>query len=183
MSKVSKYLLTPILENFNSRIGARDDGVKMDWQLLGGMKAKVMSHRCSVFGEEQPDTAFRQVVVRIKSTQRLRVDYNKEAAKEITKSSTSKVARGFAPQWAPLDVKKQQQIATTRKSAPKEKKEAEMKSNVMTKEVVEYLVLQRRVKSGIEDKEWKVWGFTQESTPDKIAEDEEYWRKTLAATA
>jgi protein MBA1 len=111
------------------------------------------------------------------------VDYNKEAVKELTKSSTSKVARGFAPQWAPLDVKKQQQIATTRKSAPKEKKEAEMKSNVMTKEVVEYLVLQRRVKSGIEDKEWKVWGFTQESTPDKIAEDEEYWRKTLAATA
>jgi protein MBA1 len=48
------------------------------------------------------------------------------------------------------------------------------------KEVVEYLVLQKRVIRGKEE-DWKVWGFTQESTPEKIEEDAAYWRKTLAA--
>jgi protein MBA1 len=46
------------------------------------------------------------------------------------------------------------------------------------KTVVEYLVLQKRVIRGSEE-EWKVWGFTEESTPSVIARDERYWSKML----
>lgn len=54
----------------------------------------------------------------------------------------------------------------------------EFVDNGKQKTVVEYLVLQKRVIRGREE-EWKVWGFAEESTPQKIEEDEEYWRKTL----
>jgi protein MBA1 len=161
MSPVSKFCLPPILENFENRIKARGP-VEINWSVIGGMKAKVVSHRASMFGEDQPDTAFRQVVVRITSAQRLE----------------NKFASGPVITWAPLDVKKPE---TQAKSEPKTK--AVITNTETTKEVVEYLVLQKRVNRGIEDKHWKVWGFTQESTPERLEEDAEYWRKILSSTA
>jgi protein MBA1 len=50
--------------------------------------------------------------------------------------------------------------------------------NGVPKKVVEYFVMQKRVIGGREE-DWKVWGFTHESTPERIEEDEEYWRRTL----
>jgi protein MBA1 len=127
-----------------------------------------------MFGEDQPDTAFRQVVVRITSKQRLE---NKFANNPVA-TGERKVAKGRAPGWAPLDVKKSEPKA---KSKPKTK--AVTKNTETTKEVVEYFVLQKRVNRGVEDKQWKVWGFTQESTPERLEEDSEYWRKILSSTA
>ena len=57
--------------------------------------------------------------------------------------------------------------------------EAEATQNAAPKTVVEYLVLQKRVVRG-EEEDWKVWGFTEESTPSVIARDQEYWAKMLA---
>jgi protein MBA1 len=55
---------------------------------------------------------------------------------------------------------------------------ASFEDNGVPKTVVEYLVLQKRVIRGKEE-DWKVWGFAEESTPERIEKDEEYWRKTL----
>jgi protein MBA1 len=173
MSPVSKFCLPPILENFENRIKARGP-VEINWSVIGGMKAKVVSHRASMFGEDQPDTAFRQVVVRITSAQRLE---NKFASGPVITGERTALKRR-APIWAPLDVKKPE---TQAKSEPKTK--AVITNTETTKEVVEYLVLQKRVNRGIEDKHWKVWGFTQESTPERLEEDAEYWRKILSSTA
>ena len=46
--------------------------------------------------------------------------------------------------------------------------------------VVDYLVLQKRVVRGKEE-DWRVWGFTEESTPDVRERDQEYWRLMLDA--
>jgi protein MBA1 len=51
------------------------------------------------------------------------------------------------------------------------------------KKVVEYLVLQKRVLNGVEDSTWKIWGFAEESTPNRLKGDAEYWRRTLDAHA
>ena len=50
--------------------------------------------------------------------------------------------------------------------------------NGVPQTVVEYLVLQQRVIRG-EEEEWKVWGFTEETTPEVLKQDEEYWGKML----
>jgi protein MBA1 len=59
---------------------------------------------------------------------------------------------------------------------------AEHGSSAKPTRVVEYLVLQNRVVARNEE-DWKVWGFTEESTPAKIEDDAEYWRKQLSAQA
>jgi hypothetical protein len=48
------------------------------------------------------------------------------------------------------------------------------------KDVTEYLVLQKRVLQGVEDKEWKVQGFASETTLESIASDEKYMREMIA---
>jgi mitochondrial protein MBA1 len=55
----------------------------------------------------------------------------------------------------------------------------EFADNGKPKRVVEYLVLQRRVLSGKEDRDWKAWGFAKESTPERIEDDAVYWRRVL----
>jgi protein MBA1 len=37
--------------------------------------------------------------------------------------------------------------------------------------------------NGKEDPDWKIWGFAEESTPDRIAEDEKYWDEMVKANA
>jgi protein MBA1 len=142
----------------------------MDWKLLTKPTARVVSHRASLFGEDQPDTAYRQAVIRIQSSQALSL---KGAAART--SNAPKLSSMKGVKWLPAE-------ATT-----ESKNETLMGSQALKdeghgtrKEVVEYLVLQKRVIRGKEE-DWKVWGFTQESTPEKIEEDAAYWRKTLAA--
>lgn len=141
MSSVSRYLMDPIQSSFTSRI-ARRKGIKLDWKLLSTPKVKIMSHRAAVLGDDAPDSAYRQLVMRITSKQSVSI-----------------------------------------KSTDAAKKEAAFYGSGRPEKVVEYLVLQRRVINGREDKDWKIWGFTKESTPQKMREDESYWRETVNASA
>jgi protein MBA1 len=187
MSTVSRFLLPPLLENFQTRIAARGP-IEMDWKLIGTPSASVVSHRSSVFGEEQPNTAYRQAVVRIQSTQKLTITLDKGSEGWTPNASKSSSPKGF--KWVPVDVR--QQLKNEKKSGKavedvdvqikdKPKKMTEFLDNGKTKKVTEYLVLQRRVINGREDPDWKAWGFAQESTPEKVAEDQAYWAKTLNA--
>jgi protein MBA1 len=188
MSTVSRFCLPPLLQNFQTRIAARGP-ISMDWKLIGKPSTKVVSHRASAFGDDQPNTAYRQAVIRIASTQKLSVAYVKGAEGWTPNASKSSSPKGL--KWVPVDVR--QQLQKEKKSGKVEEdvevkmngkpKKADFVDNGKPKKVVEYLVLQRRVINGTEDKEWKVWGFAQESTPERIAEDAEYWSKTLNAQA
>lgn len=172
MSSVSHFCLAPLQESFKNRISARDR-LTMDWKLLTKPSASVLSHRASLFGEEQPDTAYRQVVVRIESRQALTV---KGAAAWTSNASKSSSVKGV--KWLPAEATPESKEKTAMRHQPA--RGTTFGDQGKPRKVVEYLVLQKRVIGGREE-DWKIWGFTQESTPEKVEEDAAYWRKTLAA--
>jgi protein MBA1 len=141
MSSVSRYLMPPIHSTFTSRI-ARRKNIQLDWKMLSDPKCKIMSHRASVLGDDAPDSAYRQLVMRITSTQSVSI-----------------------------------------KSTDAAKKDAAYYGSGKPETVVEYMVMQRRVINGREDKDWKIWGFTKESTQKQLREDEQYWKETVNASA
>jgi protein MBA1 len=143
----------------------------------------VVSNRAAPLGDDQPNTAYRQVVVRLVSTQSLfRIaDASTSSTSTSTTSGSPRKSNRQLP-WMPDSARTQSQ-----QSIRKVKDEGEEKvlrsgelfpDNGVPKKVVEYFVMQKRVIGGREE-EWKVWGFTHESTPRRIEEDEEYWRRTL----
>ena len=173
MAPVSRFLLPPLLKSFNTRIATRGD-LTMKWKLMRFNSVRIVSHRAQPLGEEMPDTAFRQVVVRIASTQKLTLKASGGGGTMGSDASRSLGPSGL--RWVPGEA--------TKRSAKKEQeaRKIDYYDNGKEKEIVEYLVLQKRVIRGFEE-DWKVWGFAKESTPEILAEDEEYWRKTLDSQA
>ncbi|KAF2625956.1 hypothetical protein BU25DRAFT_371153 [Macroventuria anomochaeta] len=159
-----KLSLPPLAAALRSQISARGP-VKMSWQLHKFKSARIVSHRCSPLGSDHPDTSYRQCIVRLESEQQLSM---------TPVSSPSATHKTCAPKWTPSYAQSKQDVIST--AEPEQNAEAKDKGNVQT--VVEYLVMQTRVMDGKEE-EWKVWGFASESTPAKIEEDEQYWKKML----
>jgi protein MBA1 len=164
----------------------------MSWHLHKVKSMRVVSHRAAPLGEEQPDSAYRQVVVRIESVQSLKrsdSSSSKSASSSSRSAKPSSSPRAVAPPlpWVPDSVR--QRAEKARQRIQKLEDEGEnvnqiVKSgdkyadNGVPKTVVEYLVLQKRVVRGVEE-DWKVWGFAKESTPSVVASDEKYWAKML----
>ncbi|KAH7381679.1 hypothetical protein BKA66DRAFT_531007 [Pyrenochaeta sp. MPI-SDFR-AT-0127] len=168
VSTLKQFCLPPIVKKFESRIEGRGP-LKMDWRLLKWNSARVVSHRASPLGEDHPDTAYRQAVIRLESKQSLTIS-------ETGTFAGVKGPRGSGrPIWKPDE-------ATTKNVRKVQQEEGGYQGgfldNGKSKTVVEYLVLQKRVIKGREE-DWKVWGFAEESTPARIESDEAYWRKTL----
>ena len=87
-------------------------------------------------------------------------------------SSPSASHKTRAPKWAPTQAQKTEVVS------PAAEQSAEVQDKGKVQTVVEYLVMQTRVMDGKEE-DWKIWGFASESTPAKIEEDEQYWKKML----
>lgn len=147
----------------------------MDWKLLKFRSARVVSHRASPLGEDHPDTAYRQVVVRLESTQQLSMKQEGSAIGWTPSASRSSMPKGL--HWKPAGT--DQKVKDVVKG---EKAMHGFMDNGVPKKVVEYIVLQTKVVKGKQE-DWKVWGFAEESTPQTIEEDAAYWRKTLSAQA
>ena len=160
------------MRNFQNRIAARGP-LKMDWKLVKWHSARIVSHRAQPLGDTQPDTAYRQVVVRLESTQQLTMSQSGSAAEWAPNASKSSNPKGL--RWVPEE-------ARSSKGSKVGNQTVGFVDNGKPKKVVEYLVLQRRVINGKEE-DWKVWGFAQESTPERLEEDAAYWRKTLDSQA
>ncbi|KAI8937558.1 hypothetical protein NX059_005275 [Plenodomus lindquistii] len=184
---LEKICLPPVLEQFEKRIKSRHEkGIK--WKLHEWKSVKVMSHRSAPLGEDQPDTAYRQAVIRLVSLQSVTRKGNDDRTVKVkskSKASHSKASR--RPAWAPEEAReklrstsKAPEMETVQKLEPVVHEESVDNSTI--KEVEEYLVLQKRVINGGEE-DWKIQGFTEESTPEKIQSDEEYWSKQLAVQA
>jgi protein MBA1 len=155
----------------------------MTWRLHTEPKATIVSHRAQPLGEEQPDTAYRQVVIRLVSTQSLTITRDRGSFSSFSPSSSPhshSPSSSKAPTWRPDTAyeprlrkrKDEGEVVITRKG------NEEFMENGLEKKVVEYLVMQKRVIRGVEE-DWRIWGFATESTPGKIRMDEEYWRRTL----
>lgn len=154
--------LPPLAASLRSQIAARGP-VKMTWHLHRFKSVRIVSHRCAPLGGDQPYTSYRQCIVRLESEQTL-----------ITKplSPRSESHRTRAPVWTPSgaanNVAKKEVAASAEPAA--EAKQSQT--------IVEYLVMQTRVINRKEE-DWKIWGFTGETTPAKMEEDEAYWKKML----
>ncbi|KAH7078562.1 hypothetical protein FB567DRAFT_138554 [Paraphoma chrysanthemicola] len=173
MKSASSLLLPPLARNFKNRIDARGT-LKMDWKLQK-CSARIVSHRASLLGETNPDSGYRQLVVRLDSTQVLKIS-NAGLEKGWTPhASKSSLPKGLT--WKPEGT-----VNKTKSVAKSDKPSMDFADNGVPKRVVEYMVLQKRVVGGSEEA-WKVWGFVQESTPEVIEEDEDYWRKLTEAQA
>jgi mitochondrial protein MBA1 len=159
MRPIREICLDPLANKFADRIIARG-ALKMNWRLIKWNSARVVSHRAAPLGEQHPDSGYRQVIVRLESTQSLSI-----------KGAAGPKKPSGRPTWMPAEAKMQ-------RNTVKEKEAHQFADNGVPKRVVEYLVMQTRLVNGREE-QWMVQGFAQESTPETIREDEEYWRKTL----
>jgi protein MBA1 len=188
---MTRFLLAPLTKKFNTRIAARGD-LKMDWKLHKIHSKKVVSHRAQPLGEDQPDTAYRQIVVRIVSTQQLTLSGgNKNSTASDFTPSASQSPNPRSLRWTP-DYPETQTQKQPRQKQNRDRRtvvdngvqnraeRASFVDNGQQREVVEYMVLQKRVIRGVEE-DWKIQGFAEPSTPEKIEEDDEYWRRSLAA--
>ncbi|KAJ4325640.1 hypothetical protein N0V94_000595 [Neodidymelliopsis sp. IMI 364377] len=158
---LQKLCLPPFAQSLRSQIAARGP-VKTTWTLRKFKSARIASHRCAPLGNDHPDTSYRQCVVRIESEQQLSI-------KPLARHTATPKARAL--KWAPQNAKKEADAVEV--VEPRVKPQT---SEVQT--VVEYLVMQTRVIEGKEE-DWKIWGFTTETTPAKMDEDELYWKRML----
>lgn len=172
MAPMSKHCLPPVLREFENRIIARGPGVKMDWKIVKEPRVQIVSHRASLLGEDQPDSAFRQVVLRVTSVQTLTTSWNKNPVAKA--ASEKKISTGWRPSTKSPEINKQSDVVDETDAVDV------ARNSSQRKKVVEYMVLQKRVMDGKQDPDWKIWGFAQESTPESIVEDDEYWRQTLS---
>lgn len=183
------------------------------WDLAAWKSARVVSHRVSALGDDFPNTAYRQAVIRLESDQRITMAPN-HAAQASTTAEKPRLAKATKTvKWVPEEARTKQQqrqqkqqqqpsptLATpvngaTTPATPTQSETTDPTATTTTpkshlettsgetQRVVDYLVLQIRVVRGVEDKEWKIWGFTEESTPELIVEDEAYFSKALDAQA
>lgn len=175
MKLIEQDCLPPLANQFRRRISAR--AVKMDWKLNKIQSIRIVSHRASVLGEDRPDTAFRQVIFRIASTQTLTLSNPKSQKGPSGSVDQSRNLSRRAGGWKPMDAANSiNQVGEQNQDLAADA----FLDNGNPRTVVEYMILQKRVIDGNEE-EWKVQGFTQESTPVSIEEDETYWRRMLAA--
>lgn len=183
---LEQICLPPLVKKLKQRVAARGGKLNMSWHLHKVKSMRVVSHRAAPLGEEQPDSAYRQVVVRIESVQSLKRSDSSSSSKSAKSSSSPRAVAPPLP-WVPDAVR--QRTEKARQRIQKLEDEGEnvnqiVKSgdkyadNGVPKTVVEYLVLQKRVVRGVEE-DWKVWGFAKESTPSVVASDEKYWAKML----
>ncbi|KAI4653863.1 hypothetical protein J4E93_001631 [Alternaria ventricosa] len=185
ITPLKQVCLPPLVKKLKQRIAARGQ-MTLEWNLHEFKSARVMSHRASPLGEQTPDTAYRQVVVRLVSVQS--VERSTPTLPKFSKSSIRAAAR--LP-WVPDAARQRAEKARQQRQKsehvgemekPVAKSDEPFIDNGVKKTVVEYLVLQKRVIKGTEE-DWKVWGFTEASTPSVLAREELYWSQMLNVQA
>ncbi|KAH9868256.1 hypothetical protein J1614_007328 [Plenodomus biglobosus] len=175
--------LTPLTMQFRERIRARGN-LEVTWKLHEWKSVKVVSHRSAPLGEDQPDTAYRQVIIRLESLQSITRKQIDDVATAAVKEPSYKSMRK-QPAWIPEEAREKLKQAPKTDEAEKSKQLAaaeDFAHNGEIRTVVEYLVLQKRVIRGVEQ-DWKILGFTEETTPERLKSDDEYWSKQLAVQA
>ncbi|CBX95032.1 hypothetical protein LEMA_P114470.1 [Plenodomus lingam JN3] len=198
---LQKICLPPLARQFQDRITARGN-LKVTWKLHEWKSVKIVSHRSAALGGDQVDTAYRQAIIRLDSLQsvtRKQIDDAISAAVKARGVRTLQKQPAWIPEEARQKLKQNSKeeeeeeegvegAEGAEKNKNKNKKKSETSSheefagNGEIKRVVEYLVLQKRAIRGTEEG-WKILGFTEESTPETLKSDEEYWGSQLTAQA
>lgn len=183
MSQIERDCLPPLAKDFAERIKARGSK-KLNWKLLSWQSATVMSHRVTSLGEAYPNTAFRQVVVRMKTRQRVFAPGGTSSKSILpidSKLSLETFTALSKQKWVPEEVQRKVEQHKKEQMNVKDQGEEIRRDQGEVRNVTEYMVMQKRIISGSEDPKWRIWGFTVESTPRRLEEEEEYWQRFNAA--
>lgn len=154
----------------------------MTWKVIKSRNwpaTRVVSNRALELAlPGHPQTWIRQVVIRVKTRQRLVAKQTPATKPEMQAQIQQKISKGKrkALAWTPDGGKP---LTEVEGAAVENVVEAPL-STETEKDVTEYLVLQKRVLLGVEDKEWKIQGFASETTLESIASDEKYIREMIA---
>ena len=138
----------------------------MEWKVVGRMNAKVVSNRATELNLPGcPQTAIRQIVVRLKSQQILQT-----RKKELANPPGKQRKKSRPIVWTP--------DAEGPPETNEFKELDSMSAPRSTENVTEYLVLQKLVLRGTEGA-WKVQGFASETTLESLEADEKYERDMI----
>ncbi|KAF2796072.1 hypothetical protein K505DRAFT_416017 [Melanomma pulvis-pyrius CBS 109.77] len=167
---ISDICLSGVALKFRKRLERRPADVKMEWKIVRHARAwgtRIVSDRATEANFPGcPQTAIRQVVVRIKTRQRFQAKRAPAASPQEQPRKAKRALKwtpdGREPTEVDGDAKRDLGITPAKEE-----------------DVVEYLVLQKMVKRGVEG-DWKVWGFASETTLESLKEDEEYERNLIA---
>ncbi|KAF2703947.1 hypothetical protein K504DRAFT_463019 [Pleomassaria siparia CBS 279.74] len=172
---LSEICLSGVGTALNERLRSRPDNVKLHWKITKGddVLPTIVSNRAQELNlPGYPQSAIRQLVFRVQRTHRL--ETKKSAAPPTPVAQVQdlpKKKKQRAIVWTPDGREPPEEVTNVA--------EGESTSTSRVEEqVTEYLVLQKRVLRGREDKHWRIWGFTSETTLDSIKRDER-WQKQL----
>ncbi|KAF2653973.1 hypothetical protein K491DRAFT_779943 [Lophiostoma macrostomum CBS 122681] len=184
-TNLDKFCVSGIIDHLKERWAARPADVTMTWKLLdrsqdlssklpwlntGKLSARIVSNRMghlpiSGASDRKTPSAVRQVVLRIASRQVLTVE------REIDgKGKGSKAEKLAKLAWRPEGANEQAED------------EFDWAIERHPKDVVEYVVMQRRMLRGNEE-DWKVWGFTEPTTMESMREAERFEKESRAYSA
>jgi mitochondrial protein MBA1 len=133
----------------------------MTWRLVKGPKWRLVSNRMAQLpvpgaDDRNAPSVIRQVVVRISSRQKLIIDRD-------SPNIIAKPRRGTRElKWVPDG---------TQLNRDEAREEEEYTVDEHEKDVVEYIVLQKRIMKG-EEEPWKVWGFMDNTTVESLKEED-----------
>lgn len=165
LEKIEKICSESLVEQFKERLMRRAPEVKMHFQINKFISVRVISNRAVTLPlPGLPESASRQVVVRIKS----------EQAKEIKWDSIPGMKKATRRQgrlaWTPTGSQPEKQ------EPEHEHEDGEAAHRMPIKRIekfTEYIILQKRMLRGQEG-EWKILSFAEPHTLESIAKDEEY---------
>lgn len=155
-----------------SRFESRPSHVKMTWKLLKhDPRPRIMSNRFTVYpipgsSDRNAPSTFRQVVVRLRTRQLLTIERNDPTQAHTSNGGKRTRSLAWSPDGTAVEAKsgkEESQGDLSSMSLPFERHE---------QDVVEYVVLQRRMLKGVEEP-WKLWGFADKTTLQRIRDDEE----------
>jgi len=175
-TKLEGIAISGLIKHITKRIDARPSNVDLSWQLVRHLSSpRVMSNRFSIFpfpgaDDSRAPCAFRQVVIRLKTRQRLTIECNDDAATSSRRLGAAQ-RRRKALAWSPDG---------PQLSAEAEQAEAETEAEPIEKDVTEYMVLQRVMWKGVEEG-WKVWGFVDKTTLESYEQSEKVQKEMIAA--
>ncbi|KAF2000791.1 hypothetical protein P154DRAFT_195108 [Amniculicola lignicola CBS 123094] len=165
---IKKYALSGLTDHLTKRLEARPATTKLEWELLkykhflgissswfDPISFRVVSWRAQEIPLEHiTETGLIQVIVRIKSRQRLTAKFKTPDAPATAGRSKSKSKAG-----------KPETVAMEFDNGGAE---ADKFEKIQTK--VEHVVMQKRMLRGKEE-DWRVWGFVEPSTLESVLAD------------
>lgn len=182
-AKLEGIATSGLIKHITKRIESRPPNVDISWHLIRHLSSpRVMANRFTIFPFPGADDrgapcAFRQVVVRLKTRQRLTIERSDDtASSSLRLNAAQKGRRALA--WSPDGP---QLVAEAQQSGAEAEAEA-VETEPIEKDVTEYMVLQRIMWKGVEEG-WKVWGFVDKTTLESYEKAEESQQELVAADA